>query len=523
MSTLTSPVDIRADHLEIVQDILRTHLPAGVKVWVFGSRATWTTKDSSDLDLAVEGDASLDHGVMVGLEIAFEESDLPYTVDVVDLNLVDARFKQIVEMQRVPLIMATEQSTVGEWRKCELRDLTDNFDSIRVPVKQGNRRRGTYPYYGASGVIDYVDGFLFDGEYLLIAEDGENLRTRTAPIAFLATGKFWVNNHAHIVRGNSNADARFLKYALSQLDVSGYLTGSTMPKLTQENMNRISVLTPPLPEQRAIAHILGTLDDKIELNRRMNQTLDEMARALFKSWFVDFGPVRAKLEGQAPYLPPELWDLFPDDFVDSELGEIPEGWDVKTLSEVVTHLRTNENPSKYPDTLFSHFSIPAYDLGQVPKQDLGGSIKSSKTVVQPGVVLLSKLNPEIERVWLVDVAAGERAICSTEFLALSPRLPFPRSYVYCYFQTPAFRSLIQTLVTGTSKSHQRVQPSSVLSLPAIIPSEQVIDAFERQAEAFLANSLTRRRETTGLAAQRDALLPELVPGAWGIGDGGIHA
>ena len=86
MSTSTSPVDIRADHLEIVQDILRTQLPAGVKVWVFGSRANWTTKDSSDLDLAVEGAASLDHGVMVGLEIAFEESDLPYTVDVVDLN-----------------------------------------------------------------------------------------------------------------------------------------------------------------------------------------------------------------------------------------------------------------------------------------------------------------------------------------------------------------------------------------------------------------------------------------------------
>ena len=329
------------------------------------------------------------------------------------------------------------------------------------------------------------------------------------------------------VRALDGVDQRYLYYCMASEEFVDFATagseGTRMPRATWEHVSRYTVSLPTLSEQRAIAHILGTLDDKIELNRRMNQTLEEMARALFKSWFVDFGPVRAKLEGQAPYLPPELWDLFPDDFVDSELGEIPEGWDVKTLSEVVTHLRTNENPSKYPDTLFSHFSIPAYDLGQVPKQDLGGSIKSSKTVVQPGVVLLSKLNPEIERVWLVDVAAGERAICSTEFLALSPRLPFPRSYVYCYFQTPAFRSLIQTLVTGTSKSHQRVQPSSVLSLPAIIPSEQVIDAFERQAEAFLANSLTRRRETTGLAAQRDALLPELVPGAWGIGDGGIHA
>ncbi|MBK7201585.1 restriction endonuclease subunit S, partial [Candidatus Amarolinea dominans] len=151
-----------------------------------------------------------------------------------------------------------------------------------------DRRTGPYPYYGASGIVDYVDSFLFDGEYLLIAEDGENLRTRNTPVAFLASGRFWVNNHAHIVRGNSEADTRFLMYALTGADISGYLTGSTMPKLTQGNMNRIPILTPPLSEQRAIAHILGTLDDKIELNRRMNETLEAMARALFKSWFVHF-------------------------------------------------------------------------------------------------------------------------------------------------------------------------------------------------------------------------------------------
>ena len=188
--------------------------------------------------------------------------------------------------------------TAGEWQMCILGELTDNFDATRIPVKESDRRAGPYPYYGASGIVDHVDGFLFDGEYLLVAEDGENLRTRTTPIAFLANGKFWVNNHAHIVQGNSNADTRFLKYALSVLDISGYLTGSTMPKFTQGNMNRIELLTPPLPEQRAIAHVLGTLDDKMELNRRMNETLEEMARALYKPWFVDFDPVRAKMDGR---------------------------------------------------------------------------------------------------------------------------------------------------------------------------------------------------------------------------------
>jgi type I restriction enzyme S subunit len=123
----------------------------------------------------------------------------------------------------------------NDWSTRQLGDLTENLDSRRIPVKGPDRRLGPYPYYGASGVVDHVDGYLFDGEYLLVAEDGENLRSRQTPIAFIARGKFWVNNHAHIVRGNQLADTRYLCYVLSQTDVSGYLTGSTMPKLTQGN------------------------------------------------------------------------------------------------------------------------------------------------------------------------------------------------------------------------------------------------------------------------------------------------
>ena len=148
MSTLTSPVDIRADHLEIVQDILCTHLPAGFEVWVFGSRANWTTKDSSDLDLAVEGVASLDHGVMVGLEIAFEESNLPYTVDVVDLNAVSPGFKRIVEDQRVLLpsmatshlpdkkIVAGRHDTTQGWHQVNLGDIAEIFDGPHATPKK---------------------------------------------------------------------------------------------------------------------------------------------------------------------------------------------------------------------------------------------------------------------------------------------------------------------------------------------------------------------------------------------------
>ncbi|MGC8720953.1 MAG: restriction endonuclease subunit S, partial [Thermodesulforhabdaceae bacterium] len=138
--------------------------------------------------------------------------------------------------------------------------------------------------------------------------------------------------------------------------------GAAYPAVLPEDIADAVIKLPPLPEQRAIAHILGTLDDKIELNRRRSETLEQMARALFKAWFVDFEPVRAKMEGRwqrgqsLPGLPAHLYDLFPDRLVDSELGEIPEGWEVGRFADVVEQLRDQENPLSSPDVLYHHFS-----------------------------------------------------------------------------------------------------------------------------------------------------------------------
>jgi type I restriction enzyme S subunit len=272
---------------------------------------------------------------------------------------------------------------------------------------------------------------------------------------------------------------------------------------------------PPPSEQRAIAHLLGTLDDKIELNRRMSETLEAMAGALFKSWFVDFDPVRAKAEGRDPGLPQRLADLFPARL---ELGEIPEGWVPGTFAEIAEVLRDQINPVDSPDTPFRHFSIPAFDEGQWPKDEFGEAIKSQKSRVLPGVVLLSKLNPEIERVWLVDVEHDDRAVCSTEFLVLQPAPPFGRAFTYCLARSPLFRQNIEGLVTGTSKSHQRAQAASIHALPAVLGSPATTQAFERHAEPLLARSLRCRSESRTLATLRDALLPKLITGELRIED-----
>jgi type I restriction enzyme, S subunit len=294
------------------------------------------------------------------------------------------------------------------------------------------------------------------------------------------------------------------KGVAGQTDMAEYVSLS--------DQRRMHITLPPLSEQRAIAHILGTLDDKMDLNRRMTETLEAMARALFESWFVDFEPVRAKAEGRDPGLPKPLADIFPAGLIDSELGEIPDGWKWGTFGNVVELLRDQENPLDSPDTLFRHFSIPAFDEGQWPKEELGESIKSLKSRVPPAVVLLSKLNPEIERVWLVDTQAQDRAVCSTEFLVLRPRPPAGRAFAYGLARSPVFRQKLEGLVTGTSKSHQRAQAASILGLSAVQPLERPVEAFEQQAGTLLARTLECRRESRTLAALRDSLLPKLISG-----------
>ena len=138
-----------------------------------------------------------------------------------------------------------------------------------------------------------------------------------------------------------------------------------MPKLTQGNMNQIPLLAPPLPEQRAIAHILGTLDDKIELNRRTNETLEAMARALFQSWFVDFDAVRAKAKGRDPGLPQPLADLFPARLGDSELGEIPAGWEVNEIDSLCQSITSGGTPARMNRAFWENGTIPWFKTGEL--------------------------------------------------------------------------------------------------------------------------------------------------------------
>jgi type I restriction enzyme S subunit len=187
------------------------------------------------------------------------------------------------------------------WPSVKLGDIVENCSSKRIPLKQADRaeRNGDYRYYGASGVIDYVDDYLFDGDYLLIGEDGNNLISRSTPIAFHASGKFWVNNHAHVLTSSGKADLGFISYYINSINLEPYITGSAQPKLNKSNLEAIKIPLPPLVEQKRIAEILDKAD---AIRRKRQQTIqlaDDFLRSVFQDMFGD------------PVSNPKGWDLKP--------------------------------------------------------------------------------------------------------------------------------------------------------------------------------------------------------------------
>ena len=544
---MTSPVDIRPDHLEIMQGILREHLPMGVKVWVFGSRANWTTKDSSDLDIALEGENKLSHKLLGALKDTFEDSTLPYTVDVVDLHAVSHDFKKIVEEQRValPSVRASER-VGGAWREVALGDLID--------IKHGYAFKGAFIHDESVGDVLLTPGnFAIGGGFQagktkhyngtvpseFVLSENDLLVTMTdlskkadtlgypALIPASPNGLRFLHNQRLgkvVLRDPESTHKRYIYYVLCSKEyrdeVLASATGTTVKHTSPERIKRYRFPLPPLPEQRTIAHILGTLDDKIELNRRMNETLEETARALFKSWFVDFDPVRAKMEGRwrrgesLPGLPAEHYDLFPDRLADSQLGEVPEGWEVKALGEVV-----DLNPSEpmKRGTLAPYLDMAALPTsGSSPDTAVLREFKSG-TRFRNGDTLLARITPCLENgktAFVQSLQNGEVGWGSTEFIVMRAMPPVPPEYPYLLGRDVDFREHAIQSMTGTS-GRQRVQVDALAPYPLSSPSAEIWNEFSALVSPLFAQVEFNRKESLALVAQRDTLLPRLVSGEVG--------
>ena len=496
-------IDITTEERQTVLGLLQRHLP-GTAAWVYGSRVKWTSTPKSDLDIVVF--ATPEQRPQVGdLREAFEESNLPFRVDLFVWDEVPDSFRTRIEAEHVALVDAAERCDRDGWIETKLGDVITLKRGYDLPER--DRRNGSVPVVSSSGITDHHSDSKVSGPGVVTGRYG------TLGLVFFVPTDFWPLNTALYVRDFKGNDPRFISYFLRSLDFSNCSDKAAVPGLNRNHLHEEAVRIPAtVAAQRAIAHVLGTLDDKIELNRRMNATLEAMARALFRSWFVDFDPVRAKMEGRDTGLPTDIADLFPDRLVDSELGDIPQGWRMWRLEELANHHAQFITPSSDPEAEFDLFSLPAHDTGQLPARVTGMAIGSNKALVPPNAVLLSKLNPEILRVWMPEKSSGSLQVCSTEFIVFTPRSPATRSLLFSLFSDANFREMLQSMVTGTSGSHQRV-PANGLKQRQVLPGTRaLLRSFGEIVTPILAHTVEARAESRSLAALRDALLPKLVSG-----------
>lgn len=362
-------------------------------------------------------------------------------------------------------------------------EVTINFDRKRIPLsaKQRSERQGSYRYYGAQGVIDYVDDYIFDGTYLLIAEDGENLKSQKQNIAQIAKGQFWVNNHAHIVQTNDLCDLQYLYYLINSMDLSGYITGSAQPKLSQANLNAVILQLPLLKEQKKISSILGTLDDKIELNNKINKNLEQQAQAYFQKLFVDdANPVWQT--GTVSDLGTVVGGSTPSKSKPEYYTESGIAW--------ITPKDLSINRSKF----IAHGATDITELGLE---------NSSASVMPEGTVLFSSRAP----IGYIAIASGE-VTTNQGFKSIVPKPEIGTPYVYYFLKHNL--SVIEGMASGST--FKEVSGSTMKRVPAVIPDPETLTRFNEFCAPLFAQQQALEQQNLSLATLRDSLLPKLMNG-----------
>ena len=391
-----------------------------------------------------------------------------------------------------------------EFELRKLGDLIEIYNNKRVPLsaKQREGLEKIYPYYGAQGIVDYVDDYIFDGKYILIAEDGENLKSNNKSICTLATGKYWVNNHAHIIKGNDETNTDFLYYKLNSISFAPYITGSAQPKLNKENLLNIEIYIPSRKYQDKIARVLTLLDHKIQINNQINQELEAMAKTLYDYWFVQFdfpdpnGKPYKSSGGKMVYHP-EL------------KREIPEGWGVKKLNEVVDLI------SGYPFSSNDYVTSGKYKLYTIKNVQDGYTVDkvdnyldflpsnmSQECQLRRGDLIMS-LTGNVGRIGMV---YEDNVLLNQRVLKLKTINKTHKSFIYSFFRSDVTKAHLENISTGTSQKN--LSPIDIGNMMIPFPSESLLSNFLDNLN-MLENNFVENQELTQL---RDWLLPMLMNG-----------
>lgn len=393
-----------------------------------------------------------------------------------------------------------------------------------VDITRANQRAGTVPVVSSGGVSSYHDTSAVSGPGVILGRKG------VVGSVYYLPSDYWPHDTTLWVKDFHGNEPRFVYYFFRWLAprIATMDVGSANPTLNRNHVHPIEIHWPVLvDEQRAIAHILGTMDDKIELNRQMNETLEAMARTLFKSWFVDFDPVRAKAAGRDPCLPKPLADLFPASLVDSELGEIPEGWGIAALSDCVDVVRG----LSYKGAGLSQDGVPMHNLNSIYE---GGGYKHDglkhyegeyqpQHVARSGDLIVANTEQGHYRLLI-----GYAAIVPTRFegeslfshhiyrLRTKSSSELTPDYLCHLLNTRVMHDIVSGYANGTTVN---MLPMDGLQTPRVVlPPARVVTAFNDIAETTRKRHEEMVEESRTLAALRDTLLPRLISGELRVKD-----
>lgn len=373
-----------------------------------------------------------------------------------------------------------------ELKEYRFDEVTINFDKKRVPLSgaQREKRQGNFRYYGAQGVIDHIDDFIFDGTYLLIAEDGENLKSKKQNIAQVVEGQFWVNNHAHIVQGNELCNTRYLCYLLNSMDLSGYVTGSAQPKLSQANLNAVTLFLPSITVQERIVECLYLFDKKIAVNQKINDNLQQQAAAIFRSWFVDYVPFG---------------------------GTVPDEWKNVTLEDITTLVSRGITPKYADDTgqivinqkcIRNHMIDLSFARSHRPK------VINNKWLQFGDLLINSTGDGTLGRAAQVWFQPHNLTVDSHVTIV---RPAAENMIFYIGLWGTQHEKEIESLHTG-STGQTELPRDRVKAIEFLLPDKETLERFNALIAPMAAAIVSNQEENNRLASIRDALLPKLMSG-----------
>ncbi len=384
------------------------------------------------------------------------------------------------------------------WTPRKFEELVDFHDHDRVPLSTlvREKRQGKYRYFGAQGVIDYIDDFIFDGEFVLIAEDGANLVTRNQPIAQIANGQFWVNNHAHVVKAKPGVTTNyFINTLINSMNLTGYVTGAAQPKLSQKNLRIVDVSVPSLHVQKQISKILSAYDDLIETNRRRIELLEQSARLLYKEWFVHL--------------------RFPGHEHVTITNGIPDGWKLSTLGECATFFSGGTPRKSNPNYWGGH--IPWVSSGELKHMRIHRTslnvteegVSSGTRLVEPGAILAVVRGMSLAKEFRVGIAAVPvsfnqdlRALVSNEGI----------DSLFLFHSIYDQRDSIRERASDSSHGTKKLDTPVLSAIPILVPPRTTQALFCDVVTRIHAQWDTLDCAIQKLEAARDLLLPRLTNG-----------